>query len=148
MTRRVLPPVARDQELVELGRLGMKLHEAQTRYVHVQLLAGVSWTSIGRLLEEIGAPFGLELVLARGEREGPGTATGAWRAVNPKGRVPGPACFAGSILLPPAWAAGPPCIIRHERMARTIAASAITRLSVISSTTSAGSTPSSCTRRW
>lgn len=50
MTRRVLPPVARDQELVELGRLGMKLHEAQTRYVHVQLLAGVSWTSIGRLL--------------------------------------------------------------------------------------------------
>ena len=40
------------------------------------------------VLEEIGAPFGLELVAARGEREGPGTATEAWRAVNPKGRVP------------------------------------------------------------
>ena len=48
------------------------------------------------LLEEIGAPFALELVAARGEREGPGTATEAWRAINPKGRVPALAPVAGS----------------------------------------------------
>lgn len=40
------------------------------------------------VLEEIGAPFALELVSSSGEREGSGTATEAWRAVNPKGRVP------------------------------------------------------------
>jgi glutathione S-transferase len=40
------------------------------------------------VLEEVGAPFELELVLARGEREGPMTATNAWRTINPKGRVP------------------------------------------------------------
>src|SRR5688500_1412878 len=39
-------------------------------------------------LEEIGTPFALELVSSRGEREGAMTATEAWRAVNPKGRVP------------------------------------------------------------
>ena len=40
------------------------------------------------VLEEIGAPFELELVSSRGEREGGTTATAAWRAVNPKGRIP------------------------------------------------------------
>lgn len=40
------------------------------------------------VLEEIGAPFELELVLSRGEREGAMTATPEWRAVNPKGRIP------------------------------------------------------------
>lgn len=40
------------------------------------------------LLEEIGAPYALELVSSRGERDGAMTATEAWRAVNPKGRVP------------------------------------------------------------
>ncbi len=39
-------------------------------------------------LEEIGAPYELELVSSRGEREGRMTATAAWRAVNPKGRIP------------------------------------------------------------
>ena len=48
------------------------------------------------LLEEIGAPFELELVSSRGEREGAGTATEAWRAVNPKGRVPALAPVPGS----------------------------------------------------
>jgi len=40
------------------------------------------------LLEEIGAPYTLELVSSRGEREGAMTATAEWRAVNPKGRIP------------------------------------------------------------
>jgi glutathione S-transferase len=40
------------------------------------------------VLEEIGVPFELELVLSRGEREGAMTATPEWRAVNPKGRIP------------------------------------------------------------
>ncbi len=40
------------------------------------------------LLEEIGAPFELTIVSSRGEREGSGTATPEWRAVNPKGRIP------------------------------------------------------------
>ena len=47
-------------------------------------------------LEEIGVPFELELVLSRGEREGAMTATDAWRAVNPKGRIPALAPVAGS----------------------------------------------------
>jgi glutathione S-transferase len=40
------------------------------------------------ILEEIGVPFELELVSSRGEREGAMTATAAWRAINPKGRIP------------------------------------------------------------
>jgi glutathione S-transferase len=40
------------------------------------------------VLEEIGEPYELELVSSSGEREGRMTATPAWRAVNPKGRVP------------------------------------------------------------
>jgi glutathione S-transferase len=48
------------------------------------------------VLEEIGAPFELELVLSRGEREGAMTATEQWRAVNPKGRVPALAPVPGS----------------------------------------------------
>ena len=48
------------------------------------------------VLEEIGAPFALELVSSRGEREGSGTATDAWRAMNPKGRIPALLGVAGS----------------------------------------------------
>ena len=48
------------------------------------------------VLEEIGAPFELELVLSRGEREGAMTATPEWRAVNPKGRIPALAPVPGS----------------------------------------------------
>jgi glutathione S-transferase len=40
------------------------------------------------VLEEIGEPYELELVSSSGAREGKMTATPAWRAVNPKGRVP------------------------------------------------------------
>jgi glutathione S-transferase len=40
------------------------------------------------MLEEIGEPYELELVSSSGAREGKMTATPAWRAVNPKGRVP------------------------------------------------------------
>jgi len=40
------------------------------------------------VLEEIGVPFELTLVSSRGEREGAGTATPEWCAVNPKGRIP------------------------------------------------------------
>ena len=47
-------------------------------------------------LEEVGARFELELVSSRGEREGAGTATPEWRAVNPKGRVPALSPVAGS----------------------------------------------------
>ena len=56
------------------------------------------------VLEEIGAPFELELVSSRGEREGEMTATPEWRAFNPKGRipalspVPGTAAGAGELL--------------------------------------------------
>ena len=48
------------------------------------------------VLEEIGIPFDLELVLSRGEREGAMTATPEWRAVNPKGRIPALAPVPGS----------------------------------------------------
>jgi glutathione S-transferase len=40
------------------------------------------------VLEEIGAPYEIELVSSLGEREGKMTATATWRAVNPKGRIP------------------------------------------------------------
>jgi glutathione S-transferase len=40
------------------------------------------------VLEEIGAPFTLEVVYSRGDREGAMTSTPAWRAINPKGRIP------------------------------------------------------------
>jgi glutathione S-transferase len=40
------------------------------------------------VLEEIGEPYDLELVSSSGVREGKMTATPAWRAINPKGRVP------------------------------------------------------------
>ncbi|MEA3041077.1 MAG: glutathione S-transferase [Sphingomonadales bacterium] len=40
------------------------------------------------VLEEIGAPYELELVSSRGERDGEMTGTPEWRAINPKGRVP------------------------------------------------------------
>ena len=49
------------------------------------------------VLEEIGVPFKLELVSSRGEREGAGTATAAWRAVNPKGRIPALLGVPGSV---------------------------------------------------
>jgi hypothetical protein len=39
-------------------------------------------------LEEIGAPYELELISSRGAREGKATATPEYRAINPKGRVP------------------------------------------------------------
>lgn len=48
------------------------------------------------VLEEIGVPYALELVLSRGEREGAMTATDEWRAVNPKGRIPALAPVPGS----------------------------------------------------
>ena len=48
------------------------------------------------VLEEIGVPYELELVLSRGEREGAMTATPQWRAVNPKGRIPALAPVPGS----------------------------------------------------
>lgn len=48
------------------------------------------------VLEEIGAPFELELVVSRGEREGAMTATPEWRSVNPKGRIPALAPVPGS----------------------------------------------------
>ena len=65
------------------------------------------------VLEEIGAPFALELVPARGEREGPGTATEAWRAVNPKGRVPALAPVAGSAGGAPELLTEAPAIMIH-----------------------------------
>jgi glutathione S-transferase len=40
------------------------------------------------VLEEIGLLYQLELVSASGPREGEMTSTAAWKAVNPKGRVP------------------------------------------------------------
>jgi glutathione S-transferase len=39
-------------------------------------------------LEEIGAPYELELISSKGPREGEATATPEYRAINPKGRVP------------------------------------------------------------
>lgn len=49
------------------------------------------------VLEEIGAPFELELVSSRSVREGAMTATEEWRAVNPKGRIPALLSVAGRI---------------------------------------------------
>lgn len=49
------------------------------------------------VLEEIGEPFESELISSRGQREGAGTATDAWRAMNPKGRIPALSGVAGSI---------------------------------------------------
>lgn len=40
------------------------------------------------VLEEIGLPYQVELVSASGPREGEMTATAAWKAINPKARVP------------------------------------------------------------
>jgi len=40
------------------------------------------------VLEEIGAPYELELISSRGVRAGEGTGSAAWKAMNPKGRVP------------------------------------------------------------
>ena len=40
------------------------------------------------VLEEIGAPYDLELVSSRGRLGGEGTTSAAWMAQNPKGRVP------------------------------------------------------------
>jgi glutathione S-transferase len=40
------------------------------------------------VLEEIGEPYELELVSSSGVREGSMTGTPAWKAINPKGRVP------------------------------------------------------------
>jgi glutathione S-transferase len=40
------------------------------------------------VLEEIGKPYETELVSSRGQQEGAGTATEAWRRINPKGRIP------------------------------------------------------------
>jgi glutathione S-transferase len=48
------------------------------------------------VLEEVGAPYELELVSSRGEREGSMTASAEWRAVNPKGRIPALAPVPGS----------------------------------------------------
>src|SRR6516164_5705195 len=49
------------------------------------------------VLEEIGKPYALDLVSSSGPREGKMTATAAWRAVNPKGRVPALSGVAGRI---------------------------------------------------
>ena len=49
------------------------------------------------VLEEIGEPFELELVSSKGEREGAMTSTPAWRAINPKGRIPALSGVAGSV---------------------------------------------------
>jgi glutathione S-transferase len=40
------------------------------------------------VLEEIGAPYELQLISSLGATEGKMTATSDWKAVNPKGRVP------------------------------------------------------------
>jgi glutathione S-transferase len=49
------------------------------------------------VLEEIGEPYATELVSSSGPREGKGTAAPAWKAMNPKGRVPALSGVAGSI---------------------------------------------------
>ena len=48
-------------------------------------------------LEEIGKPFETELVSSRGQYEGAGTATEAWRRINPKGRIPALSGVAGNM---------------------------------------------------
>src|ERR1043166_9006381 len=40
------------------------------------------------VLEEIGEPYELTLISASGPREGEATSRPAWKAINPKGRVP------------------------------------------------------------
>jgi glutathione S-transferase len=40
------------------------------------------------VLEEIGEPYDMTLISASGPREGETTSTPAWKAINPKGRVP------------------------------------------------------------
>jgi glutathione S-transferase len=40
------------------------------------------------ILEEIGEPYEMTLISASGSREGETTSTPAWKAINPKGRVP------------------------------------------------------------
>src|SRR5689334_17701971 len=40
------------------------------------------------VLEEIGQPYEMTLISASGPREGEATSTPAWKAINPKGRVP------------------------------------------------------------
>lgn len=49
------------------------------------------------VLEEIGEPYETEHVSSRGQHEGAGTATEAWRRINPKGRIPALSGVAGSI---------------------------------------------------
>ena len=49
------------------------------------------------VLEEIGKPYELALVSASGAREGEMTSTPAWKAINPKGRVPALLGVAGRI---------------------------------------------------
>jgi glutathione S-transferase len=49
------------------------------------------------VLEEIGAPYELQLISASGVTEGKMTATAEWKAINPKGRVPALLGVAGRI---------------------------------------------------
>jgi glutathione S-transferase len=49
------------------------------------------------VLEEIGEPYDLELVSSRGRHGGEGTTSAAWKAQNPKGRVPALSGVAGRI---------------------------------------------------
>ncbi len=49
------------------------------------------------VLEEIGEPYEMTLISASGPREGEGTSTPAWKAINPKGRVPALLGVPGSI---------------------------------------------------
>jgi glutathione S-transferase len=53
--------------------------------------------AVHMVLEEIGEPFETELVSSRGQHEGAGTTTEAWRRINPKGRIPALSGVAGSI---------------------------------------------------
>lgn len=49
------------------------------------------------VLEEIGEPYELELVSSRGHLGGDGTTSEAWKAKNPKGRVPALSGVSGRI---------------------------------------------------
>jgi glutathione S-transferase len=49
------------------------------------------------VLEEVGAPYELELVSSRGHLGGAGTTSLEWKAKNPKGRVPALSGVAGRI---------------------------------------------------
>lgn len=49
------------------------------------------------VLEEIGQPYALELVSSSGPLEGSGTSHPAWKAKNPKGRIPALSGVRGSI---------------------------------------------------